>query len=238
MANEVLIAMRPAETETLRRCLQAAGFAVESVSTIPDEQFNPDILTQALAGDFALLILDAAPLTPRSVGGMEHLRRLRQRSLLPVLMISEALNDAERILALELGADDYLHKPYLPQELLARIRAILRRTHAGVSAFRHLLKAGNLELDKLKRTVKQNGRELVLTAVEFDLLELLMRRVGQVVSREEIAHTILGRALNHNDRSIDMHVSNLRRKLSGASHYGARIKAIRGVGYSFTVSSL
>src|SRR5262249_29541281 len=153
----------------------------------------------------------------------------------PVLMISaslDGLNDAERILALELGADDYMSKPYSPQELIARVRAILRRAGAGGSAFRHLLRAGDLELDKLKRKVSKGGVEIEMTAAEFDLLELLLARAGQVVAREEIAQLILGRPLNHNDRSIDMHVSNLRRKIGAAG----LINAIRGVGYSFTIS--
>jgi two-component system response regulator CpxR len=138
---------------------------------------------------------------------------------------------AERILAFELGADDYLEQPCLIEELTARIRAILRRSSGGISAFGHLLKVNDLELDKLKRSVRQNGRGVTLTTSEFDLLELLMKRVGQPVSREEVARTIFGRSLNLNDRSIDVHVSNLRKKL-GAE----RIKTIRGVGYSFTLS--
>ena len=135
-------------------------------------------------------------------------------------------------MAFELGADDYLQQPYLFEELIARIRAILRRSGAGVSAFGHLLKVNNLELDRLKRRVREHGEEIALTASEFDLLELLMKRAGQTVSREEMAQTIFGRGLNLNDRSIDVHISNLRKKLGGNNGDG-RIKAIRGVGYSF-----
>jgi len=226
----VLVIMQPAEAEPLTQYLQAEGFAVERATD------GPGGVERALTGDFALVILEAPPLEPSGVGGAELLRRIRQRSLLPVLMVSAELNDAERILALELGADDYLHKPYLPQELMARARAILRRAGAGVCAFQHLLKAGDLELDRLKRTVSKGGAEITLTTAEFDLLELLLRRAGQVVMREEMARAILGRPLNYNDRSIDMHISNLRRKLSGAHKGAGRIKAIRGVGYSFTIS--
>ncbi len=230
MASDILLIMQPAEAGALTQYLQAEGFLVER-ATDGSEGFE-----RALREVFALVILDASPPAPGGIGGVELLRRIRQRSLLPVLMVSAGLNDAERILALELGADDYLHKPYLPQELMARARAILRRAGAGVSAFQHLLKAGDLELDRLKRTVSKGGAEITLTTAEFDLLELLLRRAGQVVVREEMAQAILGRPLNYNDRSIDMHISNLRRKLSGAHEGAGRIKAIRGVGYSFTIS--
>jgi len=226
----VLIIMQPAEAEALTPYLRAEGFAVELAAD------NPEGVERALTGDFALVILEASRLESGGVGGVEMLRRIRQRSLLPALMVSAESNGAERILALEIGADDYLHKPYLPQELMARARAILRRAVPGVSAFGHLIKAGDLELDKLKRAVSKDGAEITLTTAEFDLLELLLRRVGQVVTREEIARAILGRPLNHNDRSIDMHVSNLRRKLGGAEKGAGRIKAIRGAGYSFTIS--
>ncbi|MGH9834253.1 MAG: response regulator transcription factor [Blastocatellia bacterium] len=230
MASEVLLIMQPVEAEALTQHLQAEGFVAERAVD------GADGVERALTGKFALAIIDASPWSPGGISGVELLRRIRQRSLLPALMVSAESNGAERILALELGADDYLRKPYLPQELIARARAILRRAGAGVSAFSHLLRAGDLELDKLKRTVSQGGAEIELTAAEFDLLELLLRHVGQVVTREEIARLILGRPLNHNDRSIDMHVSNLRRKLGGAHAGAGRIKAIRGAGYSFTIS--
>lgn len=232
MANDVLVIMPLSDAEALTQSLQAEGFVVERE---PDGSSGVE---RALSENFALIILDASASPAGGIGGIESLRRIRQRSLAPVLMIFTSsaglpgLNDAERILALELGADDYLSKPYPPQELIARVRAILRRAGAGVSAFRHLLRAGDLELDKLKRKVSKGGVEIEMTAAEFDLLELLLARAGQVVAREEIAQLILGRPLNHNDRSIDMHVSNLRRKIGDAG----RINAIRGVGYSFTIS--
>ena len=160
------------------------------------------------------------------------LRQIRQRSLQPVVLLANgSISGAERVLAFELGADDYLEQPCLFEELTARIRAILRRSSGGISVFGHLLKVNDLELDKLKRTVRKDGEEIILTNSEFDLLELLMKRAGQPVSREEVAQTIFGRQLNLNDRSIDVHISNLRKKLGAG-----RIKAIRGVGYSFTIS--
>ena len=233
MANDILVIMQSADAEALTRPLQDEGFVVER---------ETDGLTgvkRALSENPALVILDASQ-AAGGISGIQSLRRIRERSLVPVLMVSAEINDAERILALELGADDYLSTPYphklLAQELIARVRAILRRTGAGVSVFRHMLKAGDIELDKLRRTVSKSGVEIEMTTAEFDLLELLLKRAGQVVAREEIARLILGRPLNYNDRSIDMHVSNLRRKLSGAQDGAGRIKAIRGVGYSFTIS--
>jgi len=234
MANNVLVIMQSADAEALTWSLQAEGFVVER---------ETDCLTgveRALSETFALVILDASPLAASGINGIESLRRIRHRSLVPVLIVSAEMNDAERVLALELGADDYLSKPYSykspAQELIARVRAILRRAGAGVSAFRHLYRAGGLELDKLRRKVSIDGAEIEMTTAEFDLLDLLLKRAGQIVAREEIAQLILGRPLNHNDRSIDMHVSNLRRKLGGAGSDTGRIKAIRGVGYSFTIS--
>lgn len=132
-AKDVLVIMRPDDAEALTQILQAEGFVVERES---------DCLAgveRALSENFSLVILDASPADPNGINGFESLRRIRQRSLAPALMVSVELNDAERVLAFELGADDYLSKPFSPQELTARVRAILRRAGAGVSVFRHLL---------------------------------------------------------------------------------------------------
>ncbi len=225
----LLVVARPAEAMFLQRFIETEGLAVERLSdTVRAEE-------RALSGSFTMIILDASPEETGGIRGMEILRRIRQRSLLPVLMLSSKEDDSARILTLEAGADDYLQKPYLPEELLARVRAILRRAGAGVSDFRHLLKAGDIELDRLRRKVRKSGEDIVLTSAEFDLLDLLLRRAGQPVPRQEIAGLILGRPLNHNDRSIDMHISNLRRKFRGNGKDVVRIEAIRGVGYSFTI---
>jgi two-component system response regulator CpxR len=203
--------------------LQSAGFKVELCTDAEQG------VARALSNPHSLTIIAfVSPVKSR----LEVLREIRRQSLQPVMVLANSGGSgAERILAFELGADDYLEQPCLIEELTARIRAILRRSSGGISAFGHLLKVNDLELDKLKRSVRQNGRGVTLTTSEFDLLELLMKRVGQPVSREEVARTIFGRSLNLNDRSIDVHVSNLRKKL-GAE----RIKTIRGVGYSFTLS--
>lgn len=212
----------PDDSFPLAEQLQYAGFVVELC-----DGAEPGIV-RALSGEQALTIIAvASPIR----SGLEVLRQIRQRSLHPVMLLANGgASDAERILAFELGADDYLEQPCLFEELIARIRAILRRSSSGVSSFGHLLKVNDLELDKLKRTVRKDGEEITLTTSEFDLLELLMKRAGQTVSREEVAQTIFGRRLNLNDRGIDVHISNLRKKLGGG-----RIKAIRGVGYTFTL---
>jgi two-component system response regulator CpxR len=227
--SRILVIAPPSEAESLTLFLQAEDFHVEVFDNCPL------LLERVQSGDFAMVLIDAGSSGESGISGIELLRKIRQRSLLPVLIISNSQSEAEKVLALELGADDYLHKPYLSQELIARVRAIMRRTAASVSGFSHLLRVGNLELDRLKRKVKRDDQEITLTAAEFDLLDLLLKRVGRAVTREEIAQVILGRPLNHNDRSIDMHVSNLRRKLGNGEDGKGRIKAIRGIGYSFTI---
>jgi len=228
MKSDILIIMQPAEIEALGQILMNEGFTIERATNVEAG------IERAQSGGLVLAILDTAPLLPGAINGIEALRQIRHRLLLPVLMISAEPSDVERILALELGADDYMRRPFLSQELTARVRSILRRSSAGASAFHHLLQVGDLALNRMHRTATQGGVEIALTAAEFDLLELLLKRVGQVVAREEIAQLVLGRALGHNDRSIDVHISNLRRKLGDAGT--GRIKALRAAGYSFTIS--
>jgi two-component system response regulator CpxR len=139
---------------------------------------------------------------------------------------------------LEIGADDYLPKPFNPRELLARMRAILRRRSGTDATIEHtLLRVQGLELDTAARTVLQNGQKIELTDVEFDLLKMLLQSPGQVVSREELAENVLGRKFHPFDRSLDMHISRLRRKLSGNGMEDDRVKTIRGTGYQLAVHS-
>lgn len=203
--NHILIIHSPAATTALRHSLQSDGYAV---NTINDSE--PGI-AQALSGSYHLVILDL-PLD--TLSGLEALRQIRQQSLVPILILSEASQETERILALEFGADDYLYKPVLLPELSARIRTILRRAHTGVSVFGNLVKAKSLELNCGTRRVKLHAEDIALTASEFELLEYLVKRAGQIVTREELAQQIFGRQLNLNDRSIDVHLSNLRKKLT------------------------
>ena len=186
-------------------------------------------LKQALEKDYAMILLDV--MLP-GLDGFEVLRRLRTTSTVSVLLLTARGEDVDRIVGLEIGADDYLSKPFNPRELLARVRAILRRSAAkGVKPDQTLLRADGLELNRAARTVLQDGKKLDLTDVEFSLLEALMQSPGKVVSREDISENVLGRKFHPFDRALDMHVSRLRRKLSGKVASEDLVKTIRGVGY-------
>jgi DNA-binding response OmpR family regulator len=150
-----------------------------------------------------------------------------------VLILTARGEDIDRILGLEIGADDYLPKPFNPRELIARIRAILRRT-VRVAAGTHPLIVGDLRLDPASREARIQGRMISLTSAEFALLEMLMQHAGRIVTREELTEAVLGRKLGPFDRVIDVHVSNIRKKL-GTNQGVERIKAIRGSGYLFVV---
>jgi DNA-binding response OmpR family regulator len=201
-------------------------------------------LHRALTGEFAIVLLDV--MLP-GLDGFEVLRRLRTSSQVSVLLLTARGEDIDRIVGLEIGADDYLPKPFNPRELLARIRAILRRSAAnssrpgmnagGNSGIRHLSVAG-IELDSGARTASCNGAGLELTNVEFELLGALMQAPGQILTREHLTESVLDRRFNPFDRSLDMHVSRLRRKLDDAAHLGDQIKTIRSVGYQLAVPAV
>jgi two-component system response regulator CpxR len=186
-------------------------------------------LTRARSGEHVLVVLDVM-LPKRS--GLEVLRALRETSRVPVLMLTARGDDVDRIVGLEMGADDYLGKPFNPRELAARLRAIQRRVTGESKPPREVLEVGDVTLDVGARSVKRGGQELALTTAEFALLELLLRSVGRVVSRDTIAETVLGRRLSAFDRSVDVHVSNLRKKLD-PSGTADRIKTVRGSGYIY-----
>jgi two-component system, OmpR family, response regulator CpxR len=184
---------------------------------------------RALAEDYALIMLDV--MMP-DTDGFEVLRRIRQQSRTPVLMLTARGDTHDRIRGLEMGADDYLPKPFDPAELVARIRAILRRSspQRPVSA---AIAIADIELDGGSRTVRRSGAPVELTTVEFDLLAALMRVAGSPVSREDLVRDVLGREFSPFDRSIDTHVCNLRRKLGPLEDGGERIKGVRGTGYLY-----
>jgi two-component system response regulator CpxR len=171
--------------------------------------------------------------------GFDVLQKIRATSRVPVIMLTARGEDVDRILGLEIGADDYLPKPFNPRELAARIQAVLRctdeaKTRGAVSAGEELVCVGDLELSPASRVVRRNNHEVDLTAVEFDLLKLFLSSPGVVFEREYLARSVLGRNLTPFDRSIDVHVSNLRRKLGWAPDGGERIKAVRGSGYLYS----
>jgi two-component system response regulator CpxR len=192
-------------------------------------------VARGLEGSHDLVILDV--MLP-GIGGFEVLRRIRDRSKVPVLMLSARGEEVDRIVGLELGADDYLPKPFNPRELAARIRAVLRRTSkdAAAEGGPAVLRVGDLEMDLGAREVRRSGEVIELTGAEFAILEALVREAGSVVERNELSLQALGRRASAFDRSLDVHLSNLRRKLGPAADDGDRIKTVRGVGYLYARS--
>ena len=202
-------------------------------------------LERALSQEYALIVLD---LMLPGMGGLEVLRNLRMRSSVPVLILTARGEDLDRILGLEIGADDYLPKPFNPRELIARIRAILRRTSRSVMPHEPLV-FEDIRLDRGARAVQVGGLPLPVTNAEFAVLDVLLQNAGTVVTREQLTETVLGRKLGPFDRVIDVHVSNIRKKLAGCEMAGERIsdringrssnqvsnriKAVRGSGYMF-----
>lgn len=179
-----------------------------------------------------LIVLDV--MLP-GLNGFEVLRKIREQSKVPVLMLTARGDDVDRIIGLEIGADDYLAKPFNPRELAARVKAILRRTKSETADIHtpRIISVGDVELDYGTRVVRRDGETVDLTNVEFELLANMLRSAGQVIKRDELSQTVLGRKPSVFDRSIDMHISNLRKKL-GHKYAGVeRIKTLRGVGYIY-----
>jgi DNA-binding response OmpR family regulator len=192
-------------------------------------------LEKALSEKYSIVLLDV--MLP-GLDGFEVLRRIRTSSTLNVLLLTARGEDIDRIVGLEIGADDYLPKPFNPRELLARIRAILRRsgqTEAPQPESGEYLEVMGLELDASARTARCAETTLDLTDVEFTLLQTLMRSPGEVVDREHLTEVVLQRKFHPFDRSLDMHVSRLRRKLEEAGNSGDMVKTIRGIGYQLAV---
>lgn len=215
--------------ELVSEYLGVEGFETEAVH---DGETG---LKRALSNEYELAILDV--MLPK-MNGFEVLRALRAESKVPVLMLTARGDDMERIVGLEIGADDYLPKPFNPRELVARLRAILRRVHspgdeAPVSTER--LHVDDLDVSIPSRSAKIDGEELNLTSVEFDLLTVLLESAGKIVKKEDLSERVLERKLSPFDRSLDMHISNLRKKLGNRNDGGERIKTIRSVGYIYTV---
>jgi two-component system, OmpR family, response regulator CpxR len=207
----------------LTEFLTGEGFAVESVHE------GRRGLERALHGGFNLVILDV--MLP-GLDGFEILRRLRKESRVPVLMLTARADDVDRIVGLELGADDYLPKPFNPRELVARVRAILRRYEPRTSAAARL-EVNGVALDPATRQVTVDRQAVDLTTFEFDILEILMRAAGRVLSRDDLMENLYNRKATPFDRSIDMHISHIRRKLETKRPF---IKTIRSVGYQFLKS--
>jgi DNA-binding response OmpR family regulator len=213
-------------TDLLAEYLRPEGYALEAVHD------GKTAVEKILSDGYTLIILDI--MLPK-LAGFDVLRIIRQSSHVPVIMLTARDSPTDRILGLEIGADDYLPKPFEPRELVARVRSILRRVHPlAVPGF---IVVGDLTLDAGNRRVYQDSRSISLTSYEFDLLSSLLGSAGQVVSRETLSRTTLGREFAPFDRSIDNLVSSLRKKLGPDSEGNERIKSIRGVGYQYGQTS-
>jgi two-component system response regulator CpxR len=185
-------------------------------------------LAAALGGGYDLMVLDV--MLP-GMDGFEILRRVRRESRLPVLMLTARGEDEDRIIGLELGADDYLPKPFNTRELVARVRAIMRRLEERRPGVK--FEVNGISIDPGTRDVTRDGTPVEVTTFEFDILETLMRAAGRVVSRDDLMEELYGRKATPFDRSVDMHISHLRKKLEGDKPL---IKTVRGVGYQFVRS--
>ena len=213
--------------DLLSESLRREGFLVASVHD------GITGLQRALSGQFALIVLD---LMLPGIDGSELLKRIRSRSNIPVVILTAKGEDSERILGLESGADDYVAKPFNPRELSARIQAVLRRASSDEShPAADRIRLDDVEINISARTVRRGGQLLELTSVEFDLLVLFLKSPGKVLGREELTKAVLGRELRPNDRSVDVHVSNLRRKLGNNPDGSERIKNVRSIGYLYAL---
>jgi len=189
-------------------------------------------LARAIEGGFSLVILDV--MLP-VLDGFEVLRQLRRRSQVPVLMLTARTGQRDRIAGLETGADDYLPKPFGPEELLARIRAILRRAGRPIPQKATILEAGPIRLNSQSREVWRDDERIELTSIEFDIIDFLIRSAGRVVSRDELSAVLYQRESTPYERSLDVHISHLRKKLDRPERQ--LIRTVRGVGYLLTPGS-
>jgi len=215
----------------IEQYLEREGLSVEMVHD------GHEAVDRLLSRDHDIAILDM--MLP-GLGGLEILRKVRTNSQIPVIVVTARGDATERIVGLEVGADDYLPKPFNPRELLARLRAILRRSRVPqttASLPPRSLAVGGIEINPGARSVRKEGSPLALTTAEFDLLQMLMRNAGSVVTREDLALIALGRPFAPFERSVDLHISHLRRKLGPLPDRSERIKAVRGIGYLYAVTA-
>ena len=218
----------PGLTDLLSEYLQARGLAVV---TAPDGERG---LERLRSGGIDLVILDV--MMPGK-DGFEVCREIRAGSSVPVIMLTARGDDLDRIIGLELGADDYMPKPFNPRELLARIRAVLRRQGAAPNATEAISAAG-VRLDPERREVQVDGEPVELTTTEFEILRVLVGSAGRVVPRERLMELARGPDWAAFERSVDVHVSHLRRKLGDDPRAPRRIKTVRGVGYMVPAGAL
>ncbi|MEI7784386.1 MAG: response regulator transcription factor [Betaproteobacteria bacterium] len=208
--------------------LRQSGWTVDHAAT------GADGMQALLDGAPDLVILD---LMLPDADGLDLCRRIKAESSAAVLMLTAKGDPLDRVVGLEIGADDYLPKPFEPRELLARIRAVLRRGQPGVggahAAARPPLRFGSLEIDREARSITVAGRSCELTSYQFDLLMVMAERAGRVLSREQIMEAVRGRELEAFDRSIDVHMGRIRQAIEVDPKAPRRILTVRGVGYVF-----
>jgi DNA-binding response OmpR family regulator len=213
-------------TTMLSQYLAREGFEVDAVE---DGEAG---VAGAASGHYSIVVLDI--MMPR-LSGIEALRRIRAAGNVPVLMLTARGDNIDRIVGLDMGADDYVPKPCTPGELVARIRAILRRAEgrepAGTESSRRVLRVGELQLWPGSRRVQWRGQPLELTGTEFSLIEVLARHAGQLVSKTDISQQAFGRPLGRFDRRIDVHISSIRQKLGVRADGQSWIQSVRGLGY-------
>jgi DNA-binding response OmpR family regulator len=210
-------------SEMVAEYLRAAGF---EVTTRPEAHGGLELVERS---DFDALILDV--MLP-DIDGFEVCRRVRATSDIPILMLTARGDEMDRIVGLELGADDYLPKPFNPRELLARLRAILRR-RGSATAMQSTIRFGRLEIDRDARLVRVDGEPCSLTSYQFDLLSVLAENAGRVMTRERLMDSVKGEPLEAFDRSIDVHISRIRAAIEDDPKHPRRVITIRGAGYVF-----
>lgn len=214
--------------ELLTEYLELEGF---DVTIAHDGKIALDTIRESTSA-FDAIILDV--MLP-GMNGFDVLKSIPQSNHTPVLMLTARGEDIDTVLGLELGADDYVSKPVSPRVLVARLRAIIRRGHIEPeqNKDKSVIDLVDLQLNETTREITVSGKPILLTGAEFNLLALLVHNAGQVVSRETLAAEGLGRALQDNDRRIETHIAQIRRKLGPLANHGERIKTIRGVGYQY-----
>ena len=218
----------PELCDLVQRYLEAEGFVISAVHS------GAEGSQAGTSANYDLIILDV--MLP-DMKGFDVLRELRSSVRTPVLMLTAKGDEFDRVLGLQMGADDYLAKPFSPRELVARIGAILRRSgwqSEQAAPLRPLsIRSGDLELDLAGHSASKLGKSLHLTSAEFDLLHAFLESPGEALSREALVERVLGRKFSPFDRSIDLHVSNLRQKLGPQANGAERIRSVRGVGYLY-----
>ena len=206
----------------LTEYLAGEGFVTTTVAN------GPDGVIAAASGRFKAIILDV--MMP-GMTGIEVLRKIRQTSSVPVVMLTAKGSDIDRVVGLEMGADDYIAKPYYPRELVARLRAVLRRQGPDDAAEEKKPQNADLSFSKARREASWAGVPFDLTATEFNMLDALLQGGDSVTTKDDLSRTVLGRVREVYDRGVDVHISNLRRKLAAGSAGKLEIETIRGIGY-------